>query len=193
MFSKVITAAATMVSAAALTFSSVPAQAGGATEQYSQIGGWKVMIDHTTGDGCFAYMQYQRGSVMRIGFDINNKGIYLMFGHPDFKDMEVGQEYRARFLFDDYYYYDGSVKTIDMSGITYFGVKVSADFMQSFAVRNNLKIINKGDVKINVSLAGTYAAIEETLRCQEQMNAQRQQEPRRNPRSNVNGPRTFSM
>src|SRR5262245_61364247 len=50
------------------------------TAKWGQVGGWQIKVDRTAGDGCFAMQVFERGTVVRIGIDVSNKALYLIFG-----------------------------------------------------------------------------------------------------------------
>jgi hypothetical protein len=128
------------------------------------------MVDPTMGNGCFAYSAYQRGSVVRIGIDKADGKIYLLFGNTNWRTMEAGKRYDVVFLFDGTSRYTGDVTVKQMESATFLlHNNISADFARDFAARNNLQIFWGERTILNVSLANTTMAVNEVIRCQQQV------------------------
>jgi hypothetical protein len=52
------------------------------TAEWGQVGGWKIRVDRTLGNGgCFAFQSYEDGSVIRLGFNPERKTIYFLLGN----------------------------------------------------------------------------------------------------------------
>ncbi len=49
--------------------------------KWADVGGWEIRVDASVGNGCFAIQQYEDGSIVRVGVDIDNKRLYLFFGN----------------------------------------------------------------------------------------------------------------
>ena len=167
MLKKLLMSSVATVAMTVASLSGTPAQAA-ESSFYNQLGDWRIMVDQTLGNGCFAYAAYKQGSVIRLGFDKKNGGIFMLFGNANWEHMDVGQSYPMRFLFDNDGYFDGEPTVVKMGEHTYLYIKTHGEFMGEFARRNSLKIIMKSNGKqlMHVSLTGTYAAAVEVLRCQ---------------------------
>jgi clan AA aspartic protease (TIGR02281 family) len=173
-----------MAATAIVSFQPAANAAAGETSDWTRVAGWRVMVDHTTSNSCFAVQRYQRGTIMRIGYNINDRRIYLLFGRDDVNGVEEGKRYKTRFVFDNgARWYDTTVSVKNLDGISYlYHSNVGTEFMSDFAVYNNLKIKDvTGETIFNVSLANTYAAIEEVIHCQRAQNRMSTYEPRPAP------------
>jgi hypothetical protein len=141
--------------------------------KWGQVGGWRVLVDRTLGDGCFAMQVFERGSVLRIGFDVVNQRIYLFFGHDNWKSLEVGKVYSLRIVFDGgASSYNGEMKgsTIGDGGVVFLAHKdLSTAFVKDFMERTNMQVFYRGEQIGHLSLRNTYAAVTEVLNCQKEL------------------------
>ncbi|PYX67651.1 MAG: hypothetical protein DMG78_27225, partial [Acidobacteria bacterium] len=79
------------------------------TAEWGQVGGWKIRVDRTIGNGCFAYQTYQDGSLIRLGFNPESKTIYFLLGNASWQSLEAGKKYQITFEFDSVDRYDGEL------------------------------------------------------------------------------------
>ena len=147
------------------------ASATAQTADWGQVGGWKIRVDRTLGDGCFAFQSYEDGSVIRLGFNPERKTIYFVLGNPSWKSLEVGKRYLIVFEFDGFDRYDGELTGItigDSRSVVLDHNNVSVKFTEAFMQRNVMRVYYQGNRIASLSLANTYAAIAEVLNCQSQ-------------------------
>jgi len=158
---------------AALCWSALTASAIAQTAEWSQVGGWKIRVDRTIGNGCFAFQTYDDGSVVRIGFNPERKTIYFLLGNDSWQSLEVGKKYQLVFEFDGVDRYDGELlgmKLGDSKTVFLDHNNVSVKFTEAFMQRNAVRVYYQGNRIASLSLANTYAAIAEVLNCQSQFN-----------------------
>ncbi|MBS0523225.1 MAG: hypothetical protein JSS04_06270 [Proteobacteria bacterium] len=144
------------------------------TASWGQVGGWKILVDRSVGDGCFAFQPYEDGTIVRIGVDRNHQAVYLLFGNPQWKSLEVGKRYRMRFVFDRASSYDGELVATEIGSSTpkttvLKHANLAGSFVNDFAQRNIMEIYYQGSRVANLSLRNTYAAISEVVNCQREM------------------------
>ena len=77
--------------------------------KWADVGGWEIRVDASVGNGCFALQEYEDGSIVRIGVDIDNKRLYLFFGNNGWKSLEQGKIYPVRVVFDGVSAYNGEM------------------------------------------------------------------------------------
>ncbi len=144
----------------------------GETIRWGKVGGWYIRVDRTVGDGCFAMQVFERGTVVRIGFDVASRTIYLVFGHDDWKSLEEGKLYPVVVRFDSGQEYKGEMKGQRLAK-TVFLVhhNLNGDFLKDFMQRNAMEVFYRGDSIANVSLKNTYAAVGEVINCQREIGA----------------------
>ena len=170
------------VMAALLPILVAPAARSDETAKWGQVGGWDIRVDRTVGDGCFAMQVFGRGTIVRIGFDVASRAIYLVFGHDDWKSLEEGKRYPVVVRFDNSQDYNGEMKG-ERLGKAIFLVhhNLNADFLKDFMARNSMEIFYRGDSIARVSLQNTFAAVAEVIKCQREIGfagaRQRSQDP----------------
>ena len=143
------------------------------TAEWGQVGGWKIRVDRTIGNGCFAYQTYQDGSLIRLGFNPESKTIYFLLGNASWQSLEAGKKYQITFEFDSVDRYDGElVGTTVGDNKTVFldHNNVSLQFTEAFMQRNVMRVYYQNSRIASLSLANTYAAVAEVLNCQSQFN-----------------------
>jgi hypothetical protein len=140
------------------------------TVSWGKVGGWDIRVDRTVGDGCFAMQVFERGTVVRIGFDVASKAIYLVFGHDNWKSLEEGKVYPVVIRFDSGQEYKGSMEGQRLAK-TVFLVhhNLNNDFLKDFMQRNTMEVFYRGDSIANLSLRNTYAAVGEVINCQREI------------------------
>ncbi len=149
-----------------------PAAGESGSPLWKKVGAWQVRVDQTVGHGCFAVSLYEEGSLLRIGFDINAKGAYIIVGNGSWKSIELGKEYEIKFQFDDEAPWSGVTRgfAFDREGPRYLmGAIESAEFFSEFSRKNALSIGYRGREIARLSLMGSRRAIEEMLSCQQAM------------------------
>lgn len=142
--------------------------------KWGKVGGWEIRVDRSLGDGCFAVQFFERGTVVRIGFDVKNQKIYVFFGHTDWKSLEVGKVYPVRIVFDGTKSYDGELRgqRIGDDSIVFLAHRnLSSAFVKDFMERSGMQVFYRGERIANLSLANTFAAVSEVMNCQRELGA----------------------
>ena len=139
--------------------------------KWGQVGGWAIRVDRSVGNGCFALQVYDNGTIIRLGFNMDRKAIYLMLGNQAWNSLEVGKRYRMSFVFDGVDRYNGELVATALANGTVLldHDNVSADFTKAFMERNTVQIYYQGSRIGNFSLSNTYAAITEVVNCQREL------------------------
>jgi len=113
---------------------------------------------------------FERGTIVRIGFDVTAQTIYLIFAHDDWKSIEVGKIYPVRIIFDGVSTYNGEMKGQSVGNkITLVHRNLSTDFVKDFMQRNGMQVFYRGDQIANLSLKNTFAAVGEVVNCQREV------------------------
>lgn len=154
---------------AGATCLSVPALAQD-TREWSQVGHWSIAVDPTLNNSCFALNEYDDGTVLRIGLDLSDEGIwYIMFGNDRWQSIEAGSDYDVSLKFDREAEWNAIASGIDMGGginfLYVFGSDVN--FFDEFVRKNTLKLFYDGSTIAQLSLSGSARAINAMLECQE--------------------------
>lgn len=169
---RVTTAIATAVLAAASAAASPAVAADDGTAAWGKVGGWQIRVDRSIGDGCFALQGYRDGSVLRLGFDMTRKAIYLIVGNDDWRSIELGKLYHIDFVFDGTARYSGDFRGVRLGHAVFLaGTSLSFDFTRDFMERSAVRIYYRGALISNLSLRDTYAAVGEVIHCQQEIAA----------------------
>jgi hypothetical protein len=142
------------------------------TVPYSRAGAWQILVDRTVGNGCFAIGTFQAGTVVRVGWAPNAHRFYMVYTDVRWGRLEIGSNYTVRFIFDDgAATYSGTMKAVDFNGqAALMHVNVDPDFMIDFGKRGVLTVFNRdGGRMARLSLESSQQAIDEIVRCQQEM------------------------
>ena len=148
--------------------------------KWAQVGGWEIRVDKSVGNGCFAMQRYEDGTVVRIGVNVGQKSVYLLFLNDAWKSLEVGKIYPVRIVFDGVSSYDGEMKGHRLAGgaLVLAHSNLSTEFVRDFMQRNSMQIYYHGSRIAALSLRNTYAAIGEVINCQKEFGvAPRESDP----------------
>jgi hypothetical protein len=158
------------VAAALLAMAANPAASQDQVAKWGQVGGWQISVDRTVGDGCFAVQVFERGSIVRIGFDVEQQKIYVLFGHDAWKSLEEGKIYPVKVVFDGASSYNGEMRGQKLGKVIFLAHRnLSVDFVKDFMQRNSMEVFYRGERIANLSLKNTYAAVSEILNCQREL------------------------
>ncbi|TCA25700.1 hypothetical protein E0H70_25525 [Rhizobium leguminosarum bv. viciae] len=149
------------------------------TVQWKEVGGWKVVVDKTLGNGCFVLTSFEDGTVFRLGFNYVKKEspFYILIGNVNWKSLEDGKQYPLEF------YLDRSKWTVDASAVDLDGFKALwIDFKDSslvaeFARKLSFRATFNGKEIVALSLKNSVKATDEMLACQKAVNAAVAQQP----------------
>ncbi|MEZ5829948.1 MAG: hypothetical protein R3D05_02065 [Dongiaceae bacterium] len=159
------------VAVAALACTSMPAFADDLLK-WAEVGAWPVIVDRTLGNGCFTYMTYDTGTMLRVGFTRLTSQGYMLIANNAWSSVEIGRRYDVTLKFGKAPPWNDEATAINLNGtislwMSFSNVDVIVDFMQE----EDVAIWYNGRRVDSVSLNGGYAAFSEVLRCQEVMNA----------------------
>lgn len=139
---------------------------------YAEVAGWVVRVDTTLGWGCFAFGEFERGTVFRIGLSPESESLYVMIGHVSWNSIEHGKSYRlnARFGNKAPWKIDATGYQLP-GGFTVLMFDATDDrFVTEFQREHSISISYGGREISNLSLRGSYAAMEKTIECQQEVN-----------------------
>jgi len=140
------------------------------TAKWGQVEGWRIAVDRSVGNGCFASQQYEDGTSIRIGFDLQKKSIYFMLGNATWKSLEAGKIYQMRFVFDDQRSFNGELTGLRLGDVVFLDHSdVSLDFAKAFMERSVMRVFYQGTRITSLSLKNTYAAVTEVANCQREL------------------------
>ncbi|HEY6984146.1 hypothetical protein [Reyranella sp.] len=140
------------------------------TAAWGTVGGWQIRVDRSIGNGCFAAQGYTDGTVVRLGFDMNRRVIYLVFGKEAWRSIEPGKLYHVDFVFDGVARYGGDLRGVRLGGNVFLDAdNLSVAFTRDFMERTELRVYYRGVLINHLSLRNTYAAIGEVIHCQQEI------------------------
>ena len=129
------------------------------------------MVDRTLNNSCFAVGVYGGGAILRIGNDMANGGGYLMYHNTNWKDVEVGKEFKLRMTFEDGSYFDGEFTAMKLGETVFLSIGTSRAFVLNFMKHHGMTITTRtGKVLDEIGLKGTAGAVAAILTCQEEIN-----------------------
>ena len=109
---------------------------------------------------------YRNGGVVRLGFDNKSDVSYLLLGNTNWLELEKGTHYTVSLQFDG----APIVRLMGVatdSGFLAFQFD-DTTFLRAFAEKNKLNILYQGDVIAQLSLTGTFAAMQVVRECNRQ-------------------------
>jgi hypothetical protein len=155
--------------ACALNCAAIPAALAQDTVHWGNVGPWQIRIDKSVNYGCFLLGSYTQGTVVRIGFDQNNRNGYIMVGNEAWHSLQVGGRYELVLRFDNAAPWRGraTARRIGSGSMVFLYLSFdSPRFLVEWARRVNLRIFYAGNLVTTLPLRGTNAATQELLRCQ---------------------------
>jgi hypothetical protein len=137
------------------------------TIDYKTVGDWDIRVDRTLNYGCFMLGSYQRGEVVRIGFDRQSQNGYLMLGNPAWQSIEAGKVYRLTLKFGDQNPWEGDASAMAMGTGNFLYLKFQdANVLKEFAVQPTLLVTYKDRMVADLPLTGTVEAVNALAQCQ---------------------------
>jgi hypothetical protein len=141
------------------------------TSQWGSAGGWSIRVDHSVGHGCYIHGQYDSGTSLRLGYEPQAGGMYVMLGNPAWRSIEQGTVYELTLRFDQ-----SPPRRIDATGVPVDGSRNAlgftlseGDFLQEFMGRNVLTISYGNSEVDRLTLSGSTEAVEAMVQCQSQI------------------------
>ena len=138
-------------------------------EEYStwgEAGGWTILVDPDTGNGCLMQKHFDDGTLVQIGIVPTRKGGFFAAYNPEWTDIEDGATGTVKFDFPDIRF---SGEVVVVANEEHFGGYAFFDNPKvplEFAKRNKMTIIGELGRTIEISLAGTAKAIQAVKACQ---------------------------
>ncbi len=139
------------------------------TTKWSQVGGWHIRVDLAK-DSCYAQQGYEDGTWLRIGFNMKNRAVYFALGNDNWRSLEAGKVYPAKFVFDDQKIYDSQLAAFAWGDRVVLGhTNVGAEFVGDFMEKAGLRIYYRGPQMVHLSLRDSHDALHQLIDCQKAM------------------------
>lgn len=138
------------------------------TYKYGNVESWGIYVDKTLGNACFVIAEYERGTVLRVGFQNNrNTNGMILFGHNSWSSLVSGQEYELTAKFGSYAEWSLPTTAIDMGGTIFLkGVFSDQNFWTEFAKAGSLSLSYKGKSVALLRLTNSSRALDMMIDCQ---------------------------
>ncbi|HKU95010.1 MAG TPA: hypothetical protein VJR58_07030 [Vineibacter sp.] len=155
-----------------LAFGMAPAVRAKDTIDWKELDGWRIVVDRSLKDGCFMLWIGERGTIVRIGFN-DDRRLYWMLGHSNWKSLERGKRYRISVNFDGASPFNGDMTGFQLGDTMLLFVAIDRAFLEQF-MRSHSMDVAFGDRPVaSIKLRGSYAAGEEMLYCQASIDGNR--------------------
>jgi hypothetical protein len=161
------------VSAASLFAQTIlPATAASDAIRWGKVSGWDILIDPSLGNGCFIFTIYDNGTALRLGFSPDDGEAYLMVGNQKWSSIEHGKDYDIEIRMDRDVPWEATATGVDFDGVPLLlAYTDEPNFLVDFMKKNTLDVRYNGKSIATLSLRGTFAAIGEMLKCQDQVDS----------------------
>lgn len=154
------------------------------------VKGWGISVDTTIGYGCFMLAAFEGGTLLRAQFNPEKDVFQFIVANSDWQSLERGKLYDINVKFGTLVPWTG------MASVHYFGNDLPALsfdvsfedgkaelFIEEFMRTTGVRVFYDGNQIVNVSLRGTFAAMQEVFSCQSAM-MERENENKTDPFSN---------
>lgn len=146
-------------------------------EWNANVRGWYIAVDTTIANGCFMLSEYDDGGVLRVGFNPESDDMYIVIGDDDWRSLDTDKTYDIELTFgkETPWSGDASVFVWD-DGDRSLALEIPFDdgladlFIDELKRTNSVAVDYKGEEILRLSLSGSFAAMDETIACQMQMN-----------------------
>jgi hypothetical protein len=158
---------------ATVALTAVPAAQAQDLKEFGTASGWDVLIDPDKNMGCLIQAEFENGALVRIGFDKNKGGGYVTAFNHDWGGIEEGVVYPI--LFDlDGQEYEGEGTSMFLGDTP--GIEIEFDNLDLFLdimKKNVLSLFNENGLVMEISLEGTFNAMDFATECQAEVDANR--------------------
>ncbi len=154
------------LAAVCLTVAPVAAQD---LQPWGEAAGWDIAIDPTLNNGCLMGSEFDDGSQVRIGFDMNpDGGGYILSMNEQWGDIVEGQSYPITIALDDTTF-EGEATGLYLDGMPGADVVVhNGDFFAKLAEARSLVLSHDGTEVMSLDIAGSADAIVALVQCQDE-------------------------
>lgn len=151
----------------------VPATPPADTSQtfpFETVGAWQVRVDMTLKAGCYAFAQFEDGSVIRVFNDPGNKLVYFGLGNWRWRSLSASEKYTLKVTFDREEPWEGEASVLDFGSANMLFLEVNADFLTELAMANVLNASYGSKRIATLSLADSDGALGALVRCERSVN-----------------------
>ncbi len=130
---------------------------------------WDVLVDPSLGYGCLIQSEFDDGSVVRVGFDVNQGNGYVTAFNYDWGDIVEGEWYPVWFALDGQEY---EAEAVGLYLANVPGVDIpfdNPDFLFDIAKKYTMTLYSQFGEVMAIDLTGSYLALEAAMDCQDEM------------------------
>ena len=143
------------------------------TSLWEAVGHWRVMVDSTLGDSCFALTSFTYGTVFRIGLNRKSSESYFFLTNTEWKSLRPGGSHNIEFQFDDLSPWEAEAEVVDLNGLIALSVSFTDnDLWGEFAGSEWLHFKTGGRSIAKLSLDLSTEALSALIECQKHYNSQ---------------------
>lgn len=140
--------------------------------EWGEVRGWAIGVDFTVGNGCFISTDFEDGTRFRLGFDNTNDAVFIVVGNPNWQSIEDGKEYDIKVRMDRASPWLATATGGRLDGLPVLvAYTTESNFVVEFMRKREIRVEYEGVEIANLSLRGSSAAIQEMVRCQDEMDA----------------------
>ena len=141
----------------------------------NNVEGWGIYIDRTVGNGCFMATEFESGTLLRAQINPVSDQFMLIVGNPSWESINPEKFYDLSVQFGNRAPWEGEASVLVFENVKGLVLKVGGDesignFTNELMRMTNVKISYRGEQIANLSLDGSYRAMEEVFACQAAMN-----------------------
>jgi|WetSurMetagenome_2_1015567.scaffolds.fasta_scaffold70514_3 hypothetical protein len=135
---------------------------------YGSVGSWKIAIDDTLGNGCFAVATYDDGLALRVGYDARaSLTFYVIVTRVSWKSIVAGSSYDAAIQLDQNTPWSGKFHGIDFGGLKGLYIPVPIDgFLPELSKSSGFQLYYEGKEIDNGELTDIAGAVNSLRECQ---------------------------
>ncbi len=135
---------------------------------WRNVGNWGIYVDRGIGDGCYASTNYRDGLHIRVGYNPNLNGLFILMSNSSWRSMEVGDIYNISFVFSRRDSWNGNMEVkVFGNGEKYLVMNNAREgFVSDFMRKRSVDVRYQGRSLGYLSLRGSSRAFQETTNCQ---------------------------
>lgn len=146
-----------------------PAIAAQDSIHWKNVGAWTIKVDTSLGNSCFAAILYEDYTVFRIGFQEPGAAaaMYVGLGNLNWKSLETGKDYKLFLQLDNEKPWSSPARAAMIGQMPFLFIQTNQiRFVDQLMRKHALRVYFDGRQILNLSLRGSFAAIEELAVCQ---------------------------
>lgn len=144
------------------------------TYKWDSVGSWGVHVDTTLGNSCFIISEFEKGTVLRVGFENNsNTDGMIILGGETWSSLVEGEEYKLTAKFGLFAAWSLPTTAVKLGGARVFlkGAFSDERFWSELGQAPDVKFSYKGKSIATLDLKDSSKAILRMIDCQKEQRA----------------------